>query len=233
MKKLLFVSTTPSSFHEPMLRAFKQLGFIVSIIDFRDNPILKTDNLIHKLVGKMPSGAATYLKNAANKSIALKILKFARTFSPDFVVFVRFPEMDLAILDELRKLVITINYYPETMDQWGLIKKIAPHYDYFLNYDSLVVELLNKAGIGRALYVPFSADLDPTTQWSAPEKFKYNITFIGTYYKKLYAEREVILNAVKDLGMAKYRALMRVSLCPCRFRPSLFKSALVVLISIS
>ena len=49
--------------------------------------------------------------------------------------------------------------------------------------------------------MPFSSNIDKDAQWSAPEKFKYNITFIGTYSKEWYAERETILNAVKDLGL--------------------------------
>lgn len=201
MKKLLFVSTANSSFHEPMLKAFSHLGFEVFFVDFRDHPVSKIGHPIHKLVSKIPFWIGNLIKKQAHQSVANKILLKAKSIRPDYVFFVRFPEMDLNVLDEIQKIAVTINYYPETMDQWDLIKKIAPHYDYFLNYDSFVVDLLKKEKIGHALYVPFSADVKDDVLLPTPTEFKYNITFIGTYYKKLYAEREDILNAVKDLGL--------------------------------
>lgn len=201
MKKLLLISAGNSSFHEPMLKAFKHFGFEVKCIDYRGNPVFKVGHPAHRLVGKMPGLISNAIKRNAHKQLALKILHAAKKITPDYVFFVRYPEMDLKVLDQLSKIAVTMNYYPETMDQWDLIKTIAPHYTYFLNYDSYVVDQLKKENIGQPIYVPFSADVKPDAQWSAPSELKYDITFIGTYYKKLYAEREDILNAVKDLGL--------------------------------
>jgi len=200
-KKLLFVTTKHSVFEEPIKNTFLYFGFDVKMIDFRDSVILMPETIIHRLVSKLPGKIKSNLYQRAYNSVDRKILKVAHEFKPDYIFVLKAKDISIATLDELRKIGKTMNYYPETMDHWEVIKKISPHYDYFLNYDSFVVDLLNKNKLGSAHYIPFSADLNKSDEWQADVEYKYSIAFVGSFLKGRYSEREKILDKVKDLGL--------------------------------
>lgn len=201
MKKVLFVSTVSSVFHEPFLRAFRDLGFSVEFVDYREHPVLEIGNLIHRAVGRLPERISAKLKDQAQKKVDSNILAKARQTKPNIIFVSKAKDIAPLVLKELREIGTTLNYYPETMDHWETISELAPKYDYFLNYDPYVVELLHKQGYQNALYVPFSADIPENSQWSLQTNYPYNITFIGSYHPVRYAEREEILKQVKDLGL--------------------------------
>ncbi len=199
MNKILLIAPVSSTMYAPLRSAFEFHGFNVFTIDYRGNFTTNPDSIIHRLAKTLPMYGR--FKKYAKQKINKKILGQAIKVKPDCVFAVKAPNLYPETLSFLRKICPAINYYPETMDQWDLIKKIAPCYDYFVNYDPYVVEMMKKEGFKNALYVPFSADLNENDQWARPEKYLYEISFIGTYDQKLYGEREHILNEIKDLGL--------------------------------
>jgi len=201
MKKVLLVATGSSTFFPPIRNTFKNYGFEVTFIDYWGNFVLDTKSLAHRIVKKLPKAVSNIIIKLARQSIDKKILRTAKKIRPDCIFVTKGQDIAFDTLDSLRKLSTTVNYYPETMDQYDLIKSIVPHYTYFVNYDPYVVDLLKKEDFDNVIYIPFSADLDKNEKWEKPDEFDYNISFIGTFYPKLYAEREDILKEVKDLGL--------------------------------
>ncbi|OGN01561.1 MAG: hypothetical protein A3G51_02770 [Candidatus Yanofskybacteria bacterium RIFCSPLOWO2_12_FULL_43_11b] len=201
MKNILLIAPTSSTMCSPIRRAFEHHGFKVSLVDYRGNFVLNPENIIHSFVKNLPPRMFVFLKRRAKRLVTRQILAKSRKIKPDCVFVVKGPALFIDMLASLRKTCPLVNYYPETMDQWDLIKKIAPCYDYFVDHDPYVVEMLKKEGYKNALYVPFSADLNEKDRWVKPRRHLYNISFIGTYDKKLYGEREHILNEIKDLGL--------------------------------
>jgi spore maturation protein CgeB len=201
MKNILLIAPTSSTMCSPIRRAFEHHGFEVSLVDYRGNFVLNPENILHRFVKNLPPRLFVYFKRRAKRLITRQILKKAEKIKPDCVFVVKGPALYPDTLVSLRKICPLINYYPETMDQIDLIKKIAPYYDYFVNLDPYVVEMLKKEGYKNALYIPFSADLNENDRWIRPQKYLYNISFIGTYDRKFYSEREFILNEVKDFGL--------------------------------
>lgn len=201
MKNILLIAPASSTLYAPIRRAFEHHGFRVSFVDYRGNFVLNPENVIHRFVKNLPPRIFVYFKRRAKRLVARQIMEKFQKTKPVCVFMVKAPALYPDTLVALRKVCPLINYYPETMDQWDLIKKIAPYYDYFVNLDPYVVEMLKKEGYKNALYVPFSADLNENDRWVRPQKYLYNISFIGTYDRKIYGEREHVLNEVKDFGL--------------------------------
>ena len=191
MRKVLLILPFSSTFYAPIRKAFEFYGFEVFHVDYRGNFTINPDSMFHRLSKIMPKYG--YFKRNAKRAINKKILEKAEEIRPDLVFASKAPNLYPDTVIFLSKICPTVNYYCETMDQWELIKKIAPNYNYFVNLDPYVVEMLKKEGYKNAIYIPFSSDLSDNDQWVKPQKYLYNISFIGTYDKKLYSEREDIL----------------------------------------
>ena len=63
------------------------------------------------------------------------------------------------------------------------------------------MDLLKGQGNKNVYYLPWGADLDKNAVYPLLTGYKHNITFIGSFNKELYPEREIFLNAIKDLGL--------------------------------
>lgn len=202
MKKILLVSTRHSIFGEPTRRAFSELGFEVRVVDYRGNMILMPGNLIHRMVDKLPNRTRRLIYDYFQDRVDKKILNIAREYDPDLIFVLKAKDIDVEILESLRKIAPTANWYSETMDHWDTISKIAFHYDYFFNFDPFLVDKLTGMGHKNAHYLPFCADISKKTEWSEPKKYEHNVIFIGSYHPTRYAEREYIFDQIKDLGLA-------------------------------
>lgn len=213
-KKILFVSTPSSTFFSPMRRAFEYHGFKIYDIDYQDNFLLNPGNIIHRFFKRLPRRLFLTLRELAQGMVDKRILAMAEKTKPDLIFVVKAQGISGRVLDPLKKVSTTINFYPETMDQWELIKKVASRYSYFVNYDPYVVEMLKKEGYGNVFYVPFSADLNEDDQWPKQDEYLYDISFIGTFDPEFYSERENILREIKDLGLFVWgnKAWMNTSL---------------------
>lgn len=199
MKKVLLVSQRYSIFTEPLIRAFRQLGWEVRFIDYLGTPLLMTNTLTQRIFDKLPSIIRGPLRRRELKKIDANILRVAREYSPDLIFVSKGKNLGHEMLDELRKKHLVANWYPETMDHWGRISSIAPHYTYFFNFDPTVVGELKKSGHQNAHYLPFCADLSKNAAYPELER-QSPVSFVGSFEPTRYANREKILAPLTGLG---------------------------------
>ena len=200
-KKVLFISSEESLFHKPYVKALKSLGLEVFTEDFLGNVIMSRKTIVHKIIRRIPPKIKFYIIKYGRKMVDNKILKKARIINPDFILVSKGKYILTETLDELRIIAPLINWYPETMNNWGTIQGIVHHYDYFFTYDRYVMDLLKGQGNKNVYYLPWGADLDKNAVYPLLTGYKHNISFIGSFNKELYPEREIFLNAIKDLGL--------------------------------
>jgi glycosyltransferase involved in cell wall biosynthesis len=200
-KKVLFVSSETDLFRKPCDKALKYAGFEVFSADFLNNAIMSRKTFVHKVIRRIPPEIRFYIIKYGRKKVDKEILKKAIAIKPDFILVFKAKYMLTATLDKLRAIAPLINWYPETMNNWGTIKGIVKHYDYFFTYDRYVMDLLKDQGNKNVYYLPWGADLDKNAVYPTLTDYKYNITFVGSFNKELYPEREVFLNSIKELGL--------------------------------
>lgn len=200
-KKILLVSTKHSIFEQPIRGAFRSLGHEVKTVDYWGNAVLMPGEFIHRVIARLPLFIKNSIRGLARWQADWKILAAAQFFRPDLIFVLKAKDIHFSILKKLRAIGKVANYYPETFDHWNRIKSIAPHYDYFLNYDSEIVRRLRKMGCQNAHYLPFSAEMDSEKVWPDFSQRKYAISFIGSFMPVRYTQRETILNQVKNLGL--------------------------------
>lgn len=200
MKKVLFISTVSSMFRLPIWRAFEECGYEVHIIDYRDHPFLEVGNIFHRVLHRLPKKLGNYLHSWGNKSVDSSILKKAYEIKPDLIFAHKAKYIDVSVLDKLRTITPTANWYPETTNNIATINRIVGHYDYFFEFDKSIVELLKAKGHKNVYYLPFCGDMSKNEEWK-PTSDEYDVVFIGSYIKELYPQRLAILNQIKDLGL--------------------------------
>jgi len=199
-KNILFISTISSVMHIPVWKALENLGFNIHFIDFRGNPILQNDNPIHRAANRLPTSIKLYLNNKANEVIDKKILETAKKVKPDYIFVTKAKYLSLPTIDTLRDIAPILNWYADMMSNWGTIKKIINHYDYFFNYDRYVIDLLHKEGHNNAYHLPWAGDMQKNESWPNKKNYKYNIAFIGSYHPQLFP-REASFDGLEDLGL--------------------------------
>lgn len=200
MKKVLLISQRYSIFTEPITRAFQQLGCEVQFADYLGTTLLMTNTIPQRVFDKLPSVIREPLHRRELRKVDRHILDTARHFQPDLVFVSKGKTLGLDVLDELRQKAVVVNWYPETMDHLQRMLRIAPHYSHFFNFDPLVVSRLADAGCQHAHYLPFCADIAKDAVFPDAH-YEYPISFIGSYDRVRYADREHILARVKDLGL--------------------------------
>lgn len=200
MKKLLFISTITSMFHLPIWKAFETFGYDVHFADYRDHPFLRINSFWEKAYRKLPKKYVTAIFNRCNRYVDRQILKMARILQPDLIFATKAKYMSNEVLDELRKITKTVNWYPETTNTINSINRLVSHFDYFFEFDKYIVDLLIKQGHKNVYYLPFCGDIDKNAQWQNTAK-EVNVVFLGSYHPELYPQRLTILNKIKDLGL--------------------------------
>ena len=198
--KVLLISNKYAVSAEPLRKAFMALGCQVRTVDYWDHPLLMPHGSLQRLIGKLPLAISTPLRNNAQKKIDKTIWKTAQEFQPDLIFATKAKSLSHELLEMLRTIGTTANWYSETMDHWDRIKQTAPQYDFFFNFDPYVVERMKAEGNANVYYLPFCADVAKDTQWEQPQP-KYNVTFVGSFLAPRYNEREIVLNEIKDLGL--------------------------------
>lgn len=199
-KKILFVSTLASVMHFPTRDALERLGFEVHFVDFRGNPILENSNVVHRAIHRLPVRAKNYLYGRAHEAIGKRVLATANEIRPSFIFVTKAKDLAVPVLDALRNVAPTINWYADMMSNWGSIKKIIDHYDYFFNYDRYVIDLLHKEGHPNAYHLPWAGHLAKNAQWPDTKERLYNLTFLGSYHPELFP-REASFEGLKELGL--------------------------------
>mgnify|MGYP001564589852 CR=1 FL=1 len=200
MKKVLLISTVESIFHQPVLDALRYLGYEVAFVDFRGSSVLRTSTLTHKIVERLPGSLKKPIVGHVQRGIDEEILKKAKTLKPDLILSLKAKNISVPTLEELRTIAPTVNWYPDTMNNWESIQRIVGHYDYFFEFDKYVVGLLQTAGHKNVYHLPFCGDISKNEAWK-DTSYTHNVTFLGSYTPELYPMRLEILDKIKDLGL--------------------------------
>jgi hypothetical protein len=160
MKKILLISTVSSDLHHSLQKALASLGFEVHVVDFLDHDVLKIGHPVHRAVSKMPEMIRDHLQNKAFKQIDEKILEAAGWVEPDYIFVSKAKNIDITVLEQLRKIAPTLNWYPNGLGNIYSIRKLIRHYDYFFNVDADVVELMKKEGHANVYYLPLTGNIE-------------------------------------------------------------------------
>ena len=200
MKKLLFISSKSSVLHIPIWKAFENFGYEVHFVDFRGHPFLEIGNLAHRALNKLPKKISNYFFEKSYKNVDQLILKRARELKPDLIFATKAKYISLPVVDELRTIAPTANWYVDQMSNWTTIKNVVDHYDYLFNYDRYVIDLLRSKGHKNAYHLPWAGYLEKTAKWPEKKDYKYNIIFIGSYHPTIFP-RESSFDGLKELGL--------------------------------
>ena len=136
--KVLLISNKYAVSAEPLRKAFMALGCQVRTVDYWDHPLLMPHGSLQRLIGKLPLAISTPLRNNAQKKIDKTIWKTAQEFQPDLIFATKAKSLSHELLEMLRTIGTTANWYSETMDHWDRIKQTAPQYDFFFNFDQFI-----------------------------------------------------------------------------------------------
>ncbi|OGN27922.1 MAG: hypothetical protein A2941_02860 [Candidatus Yanofskybacteria bacterium RIFCSPLOWO2_01_FULL_49_17] len=160
MRKILLISTPSSELYTPLRKTLEALGFEVHIVDFLDHDVLKIGHPVHRVVSKMPEMIREHLRGKAFKHIDERVLDAAQWVEPDYIFVSKAKNIDIPVLEHLRKIAPTINWYGSGMGNIYSIRKLVRHYDYFFNVDADVVQLMKKEGHTNVYFLPLSGKIE-------------------------------------------------------------------------
>ncbi|MBP6885641.1 MAG: glycosyltransferase family 1 protein [Candidatus Pacebacteria bacterium] len=129
------------------------------------------------------------------------LVELVRTYNPKYLFAQKGEHIYPETIERIKTMgVVTLNFYNDQMNQWNVISKIAPSYNYFFNECHLVLRRLwSECALTNCFYLAHSAE--PLTEDLLVTDKKYPISFIGTHNKTLYPKRERYLMAIRDLGL--------------------------------
>lgn len=169
MKKVLLLIPFYSFFYYPLIETFEKLGYEVKSYDYRRGELGVRIIRFTPFLGK----------KLADKLLDARIVSLSKKFSPDIILTVKGESISKKLVDSMKtKDNKIVNLFPDPMNLWNLIIKIAPFYDYFFHFDPFVVRKLKKAGVNNAHYLPFAAET-----FGEEQSKNYDISFIGTFDK--------------------------------------------------
>lgn len=169
MRKLLFLIPTYSSYYHPIKNTFQSLDWKVRTIDYRrgDLPI--------RILRFMPYFGGQV---KASRQIETMILKSVNSYNPDLILTVKGESLNGLLLKKNKdKNCKLVNWFPDPINHWGLIKRITPCYDLFFHFDPLVLRKLKKIGFKNVYYLPFASEVTDLNS----KKKTFDISFVGTY----------------------------------------------------
>lgn len=178
--KILLSIPKYSSYFFPIKKNLQLLGYEVFHFDYRHG------NFFTKMINLIFGPKVT--QNLISR-IMLVIIKRNKI---DFFLTLKGETITPKFLIEAKKYTTTINWFPDPIQQWDLITRIAGEYTFFLHFDPLIVNKLKKIGFKNVFYLPFAAELN-----SKNEAKIYEISFVGTYSKY----REDYLSVIANYGL--------------------------------
>jgi len=200
MKRLLFISSVSSVFHIPLWKAFESFGYEVHFVDYRGHAFLRPGNLIHRALHRLPKSWEASLHAHAHRNIDRRILEIARRIKPDLIFASKAKYVSLEVLDELRTIAPTANWYVDMMSNEATIRKVLPHYDFLFNYDRYVIDQFRREGHTNVYHLPWCGYLEKDAQWPENKEYKHNVVFIGSYHPEIFP-RDAELSGLKELGL--------------------------------
>ena len=171
MKKVLLLIPGDSSFLLPIVRYFEQKKWQVSHYDYR-----KGSNFVR--IFRFTPVIGGFEK--AMQKIFEDILKTANNFKPDLILVIKGENLTPQFLKKLKvqnPKSTLVNWFPDPLNQWELMKTISPYYDYYFDSDPSVCRKLKKIGRKNVHYLTFASEFESNTN----KKKKYDVAFVGTY----------------------------------------------------
>jgi spore maturation protein CgeB len=199
--KLILVSAESSVFRKPVFKALRDLGVEVRCFDDRGSSFVKPGHILQKFMKLSPSPMRTAIEHFARRSIDRALMRTVAAERPDAVFFLKAKSIGIDVLDKLRKITTTLNWYPDAMNNWPSIRRLAPHYDLFFTFDRAIVRALRDAGLNNVHHLPFCGDVGKQEEWPHADSYHSAVTFLGSYHPADYRQRLAILMRIKDLGL--------------------------------
>lgn len=196
MKKILTAIPGNSSFLEPTMGAFLQMGWEIKNVNYRSLSFTAGAanffNLQKDLFKDLASKKMPGLKRIINNN---EIIRVAKEWKPDmFLTFkgeIILPETIL----KLKSLGIkTVNWYPDYLPDSEKNYDFLKVYDCFIYWDGPLTKKYNKEGFKNVLYLPFAAVAYDNP---APKNKKYQINFVGRWQPN----KEPRIFPVSNLGL--------------------------------
>jgi len=170
MKKALLLIPFYSSFYKPIKKAFNDLGYETKSYDYRRGGVAIRILRFIPIIGKQ----------LAENLINGRIVTLATDFKPQIILTVKGESLNNKVIKSIKKADNkVVNWFPDPLNTWNLMFKIAPYYDYFLHFDPLIVKKLRTLGFKNVHYLPFAAEI---VKKMADKKI-YDVSFVGTYSK--------------------------------------------------
>lgn len=201
--KIILISP-PSDFNDQLLGSLQKMPISFKWINDRESLVIPIPGkFVWKIIRRIQ-----FLRKFNNKLFHRKVLKMAKTYKPDIIIFNKVMIAKKPLLAELSSMGIKlVNWFPENSGNepyksW--LESYAPFFDYFFSFDSRI-ELLNNPSIKtKFFYLPFGVDLDLFSKIKVTEeerkKYSCDISFVGAYYP----EREAILKELTDFNLRIY-----------------------------
>ena len=197
-ERIIIVTPGDSFFTGPQVRAFTKLGYECVTFNSRSG-IMYGNQYMRKLARVLP-WVNIFKKNSIAK-MNDELIAMVKEVKPKLLFVIKGESIRPESIEAIKKLnVITVNFYNDLMNQWGTISRIAPVYDLFFNQCHVVLRRLwTELGLKNCFYMAHSTEPLPESVLSRDRQ--YGVSFIGTYNRELYPNREKYLMAVADLGL--------------------------------
>lgn len=189
MKKILFVSHSLSTFTAPILKSLQKLKFHTKLFDY-GRPTLQ--GRIFGLLGNLKILDKNKTTILVEEQINQGLLNLVDNYKPDYLFVFKGKNISPVTLARIRaKGVITVNYFPDYMEDFTWIKTHASYYDFFFSPCEIVVDKLKQLKI-KSYYLSFGYNPDQKIKRVAK---KYDIAYVGQYTKR----REKYFSVLKNL----------------------------------
>ncbi len=171
MKKVLLLMPRDSSFLPPIVKYFKQKRWQTFVYDYRKGSMPIRILRFTPLVGGFEK---------ASSKLSEDILEVTNKIKPNLIFVIKGETLSRDLIRKIKnKNNKIVNWFPDPMNLWDLMIKIAPGYDFFLHFDPLIVRKLKRLGHKNVIHVPFAAEI----QKRIDKPKIYDISFVGTYSK--------------------------------------------------
>ncbi|MBX4211194.1 MAG: glycosyltransferase [Candidatus Yanofskybacteria bacterium] len=196
-ERILLVIPRVSNFHGHLINALQYLQYPYTTFDSRDS-IVYRNLFVRRLIRRFPF--TKFLKRASIARLNRRLLNMVDQYQPTILFAVGAETISAQTIKTIReKGILTLNWFPDLMSHWSVIKKIAPAYDHFFAIDKTIMESLNAEGIKNSSYALLA--VSDQGQFQPHKNRRYPITFVGNYNLKFWPKREPMLHTVKDSGL--------------------------------
>jgi spore maturation protein CgeB len=181
----------------PHVRAFQKLGFECRAFNNRAGKIYSSQ-MLRRFMRVFPK--LRIIKKITLDRTNQRLISLVKEYKPSLLFGIKAENIYPETIEEIKKTgAKTVLFFIDFMDNWDVIKKLAPAYDYFFSQDRVVLRRLwGELNLKNSFYMAHSAE--PIADPFLSRINKYEISFIGQYGPS-YPNREKYLLAIKEMGL--------------------------------